>query len=750
MLFGGINLPGRTDLDNIRRLDLLPTRAIMEMERYGIAIDVDHLNQVSRTLAVEMEELRKDICSYIPPSKLDEFIARSNLGEDADEDSPMNVDSNLQLHTLLFDTLGIGEGRQLKRTKSGDRISTGKRQLEQLRNSHPVVPLVLKYRERAKLKSTYTDTLPLIARSHDAGLCWCGLKHGRADKRVHTHVLSTRADTGRYACVAPWTEIETLRGKIPIRNIVIGDHVLTHKLRWRKVTAIWIKGYDEMYDVRFSTGKVLTCTNGHRLLVCINGHIEKMVDGRGERDCGIGNVSEFGVTNYSADSGESRSDISYDTVGITEQDAKGRIQSVNEVPLLKIEDCGEEPDVREVWGEASQLDRYYRRWVRISNLSSGWEASVCPSFSDGGVFRARVLAGNYGCPSYRRQQEEQQDRQSSISNEGWASGSTRDASQGQSFCLIKEIKPAGRFEVYDISVEEDESYLASGVFSHNSKNPNLQNIPIRSTLGGEIRKAFIPGYGMVFIESDFSQIELRALAHLAQALSMIRVYLAGGDIHDNTAREVFDLGADVKPDKIKHRMASKRVNFGIQNGTTEVGLYAQLVMDYCDNGLEVPDWLTLEWCKWFIRKWLKTYPEVEDYFDLQHYRAFRYGMVWDSFGRIKRIPEVKSVHKYICQSGLRQAQNMPVTAFAAELMKLAIAETQLWIETEVRPQGIQCQCLITVHDSLLIEVEEEWAEVVKEYVEGVFARVLVDKDTGVDYCSVPILAEGKIMERWEK
>jgi DNA polymerase I-like protein with 3'-5' exonuclease and polymerase domains len=93
---------------------------------------------------------------------------------------------------------------------------------------------------------------------------------------------------------------------------------------------------------------------------------------------------------------------------------------------------------------------------------------------------------------------------------------------------------------------------------------------------------------------------------------------------------------------------------------------------------------------------------------------------------------------------------MPIQATAAELMKLAMADVGLWIETDVRPAGIWCQPLLTVHDELILEVEDAWAEGIKEIVEGKFSRVLTDRDTGRELCSVPLRAEGTISERWEK
>jgi DNA polymerase I-like protein with 3'-5' exonuclease and polymerase domains len=111
-LYHGIILPGHPDLENIRKLDLLPVPMIMSMVRYGFAIDRDALSDISSTLRAQMSDLRDDICTYIPEDRLEEFMERSNL----DDDLPMNVDSNVQLAHLLFDVLKVGSGTDLKRT----------------------------------------------------------------------------------------------------------------------------------------------------------------------------------------------------------------------------------------------------------------------------------------------------------------------------------------------------------------------------------------------------------------------------------------------------------------------------------------------------------------------------------------------------------------------------------------------------------------------------------------------------------
>src|SRR5262245_34850539 len=128
-----------------------------------------------------------------------------------------------------------------------------------------------------------------------------------------------------------------------------------------------------------------------------------------------------------------------------------------------------------------------------------------------------------------------------------------------------------------------------------TKNPNTQNISVRSKNGKEVRRAFVASPGTELVSVDFSQLELRILAHVAKVKRMIEVFLKDGDIHTETAMGAFNLPED-KIDKRLHRDPSKNVNFAVVYGETPQGLYEQLVSDtYGKSGLEVPDWLTLEW-----------------------------------------------------------------------------------------------------------------------------------------------------------
>jgi DNA polymerase-1 len=229
---------------------------------------------------------------------------------------------------------------------------------------------------------------------------------------------------------------------------------------------------------------------------------------------------------------------------------------------------------------------------------------------------------------------------------------------------------------------------------------------------------------------------------------MIRIYEADGDIHLATAMKTFGITDPAQVDKYKHRLPSKRVNFGIQNGTTEKGLHAQLVTDYWAAGMIPPDWLTEQWCKEFIASWHKSYPEVDPWFKVQHYRARRYGFVWDPWGRVRYIPQVRSTHFWKVSEGLREAQNFAVTASNAEQTKLAMAECEGEFEL-LRRHGVHAEGLLSCHDQIIVEVEDEYAMAVGEMIRHIFENVMQDRATGERLWRVPIKADLEVMGRWE-
>jgi len=484
-LYGGITLPGQPDLENIRKLDLMVLPQLNRMSRYGIAVDLPYLDELSSQFGQEMAALEKDIFSYIPKHALDQFVSGAASIDAAVEEEYGSVEFNAgsadQIRTLVFGLLSVGRDQKLRTTGAG-KVSTGRKNLDLCRDDHPVVPLVIRYREYSKLKQAFTDALPRLARLHPRGPACpiCELAHVEPTNRLHTTFTTTRAITGRLS----------------------------------------------------------------------------------------------------------------------------------------------------------------------------------------------------------------------------------------------------------------------------SRRPNLQQIPIRSDIGARIRAAFIASPGTRLVSVDFSQMEIRDLAHLANARTMIRIYEADGDIHQNTAMNSFGITDPAQVDKYKHRLPAKRTNFGIQNGTTKKGLRAQLVGDYWNAGMTPPAWLTEDWCDQFIIKWHAEYYEVQPYFETQYYRARRYGFVWNPWGRTRYIPQVRSTLPWKVEEGLREAQNFAITASNAEQTKLAMAECEE-LFTDLMNCGVWVWPLLSIHDQVIAEVEEEYAEAVGDQIKDIFEHVMDDRETGERLWRCPIKSDCEVLERWK-
>lgn len=245
-----------------------------------------------------------------------------------------------------------------------------------------------------------------------------------------------------------------------------------------------------------------------------------------------------------------------------------------------------------------------------------------------------------------------------------------------------------------------------------TSDPNLMAIPVRTKRGRMVRDGFIPRPGWVLVTIDLSQIEMRVAAHIAQCLAMIDIFLRDGDIHSETASGMFGLPVD-KLDKMLHRYPAKRVGFGILFLITAAGLMDQMI------AASDPDWTreqredygarwTEEACGDLIVRWFKRYPEIELAIMRAQSVARRFGYIWDGFGRIRWVPEIKSVHKKVQQEGLRYPFSHQVQSFAQGVIKLGMGEIEEKL-VEGKFNG-EVEPLLQIHDELLFEAKKEVAE----------------------------------------
>ena len=254
-----------------------------------------------------------------------------------------------------------------------------------------------------------------------------------------------------------------------------------------------------------------------------------------------------------------------------------------------------------------------------------------------------------------------------------------------------------------------------------SSDPNLQNIPIREEEGRELRKIFVPAAGNVFIDADYSQIELRLLAHFSGCKELIEAYNEGKDIHSATAAQVF--GVDEKDVTPKMRREAKAVNFGIIYGISEYGL---------SKNLNIPVVTARE----YIKKYFETYTAVREYMDSNVEFARKNGYVATLTGRKRVIPEIKATNYALRQFGERAAMNMPLQGSSADIIKIAMIN----VAEEFEKLGLKSKLILQVHDELLVEAPEEEigaaSEILRREMENaVSLRVplTVDLHTGRDW-----------------
>ena len=265
----------------------------------------------------------------------------------------------------------------------------------------------------------------------------------------------------------------------------------------------------------------------------------------------------------------------------------------------------------------------------------------------------------------------------------------------------------------------NQTVTATGRLS--SSDPNLQNIPIRGEDGKEIRKAFIPEPGCLFFSADYSQIELRVMAHLSQDPQMIEVFREGKDLHAATAANIYKKPIDeVTRDE---RTKSKRANFGIIYGITVFGLAERL---------DIPR----DEAKMLIDGYFQTFPEVHDYMEKSKEVARQQGYVTTLFGRRRYLPDINSANATVRGFAERNAINAPIQGTAADIIKVAM----IHIFQRFKTENIRSKMILQVHDELNFSVYPEE----KEKVE----RIVLEEMQNAFHMAVPLVADSGFGENW--
>lgn len=280
--------------------------------------------------------------------------------------------------------------------------------------------------------------------------------------------------------------------------------------------------------------------------------------------------------------------------------------------------------------------------------------------------------------------------------------------------LLKVVGPDGR-----IHSSFNQTETRTGRIS--STEPNLQNIPVRTELGRELRRFFLARDGWLLVDADYSQIELRVLAHMANDANMIEAFRNNDDIHRSTAAQVFHMPEEMVTPLMRSR--AKAVNFGIVYG---IGAFS-LAQDIGVSRKEADA---------YIKAYLEHYSGVRTYMQKVVEEAKDRGYVETLFGRRRYLPELSSSNHNLRAFGERVARNMPIQGTAADIIKLAMIR----VEERLRQEGMRARLILQVHDELIVEAPEDEANAA--------AMLLAEEMEHAVTLAVPMPAEANIGKTW--
>jgi len=579
-------------------------------------------------------------------------------------DGGWNIDSQQQMLVSL--------------NKMGIKIpDTKKLTMGMLAGKYPIINKVIEYRKYAKRGTSFGDD-------------W--LRWVAPDERIHGDYYSLLA-AGRYSCCAAWTPVRTFGGTKRLDEVRPGDRVWTHRNRWRRVTAFLPQGRRQIFDVRLSTGDVLTCTGDHKVLLASGEWItvQELANERfarvgfraEESDCGAGAVPEFRAAAHVRYRGGARNYVSQRAARHTRVLARGRAAGFSCASVLGLQGGVEESDARQTRGSAPQLEGAVRGRVRLLDLSVERKASVCSSRGDDASAGAFGATGHAGRTSHRQRSDEQRLGQPCVGNDSRTSRYPQLAGKGQSVVTVEEIHVGGSIEVYDLTVDEDESYETCGIFSHNCSKPNLQQVP----RDAGFRNCFRAQPGKVFVLADYSGIEMRIVAEISGDPRLCKVFQDGRDAHYATASLIMGKTKD-QITKSERQMA-KPVNFGFIYGM----MPAKLVL-YALGNYGVP--MTEKQATTFRTKY---FSREEGYYGIKlwHDRELR---------DIKRSLISRTMSgrlRYLEEDAHNEILNTPVQGTGADGLKIALRE----MHNRIQKFGSSGEIIHHVHDEIILQVDND-------------------------------------------
>ena len=789
-----VKLTNCPDLLNVRYIDEGCVPMVRKMHRNGIAVDIQKLDAITCDLMRLEDEYKRQIYEYIPKQNLDSFtqaIAHEDGDGDAgDLDAPtsdleFNLNSGDQLAELLFTHLGIGTGQKLKLTKGGARLATDKKQLEILNKgaqAHPVIGLILKYREAFKLRTTYTEKMPAIARFDPLTDTY----------RIYTTFTLTRTATGRLASKAPNLMNLPFRTEIGRRiraafipspgKVFVGAdfsqielRILAHCSKDPYMLEIYRNNGDihvatamrafskTAAEVKSEAGKMLyrlpckrvnfgICIAEGQLVLTDHGLIpiqdvsgcDRLWDGKEfVKHDGVIYKGVHPVVTY-----QGLTATPTHKVWVWDEASKGARKVCLETVLAKGLDlvttgCQETPidsppdnlyrdprqerhpprgmgSLHELRHRKGDVGRQHPVWKErlmqlLNFLRSGGSTAhpalqhYSPTLLESSVGDVRELWRPWDRESFQVECRVRGLHQEPLTASHLQAGNYR--AQGQRWAL-----------------RTGESSVR-GLCSEQSQQTHQQVGGLSRSGDGGFRSGSCPeaGLSMVWPYRE-------AGGPIGYRWSSL-----AGDLEAQTAPSLEAPVYDILNAGPRHRFTCSGVLVSNCYGLAAPGLQQQLAM-------EGMNW-TIEQCEEFINNWFRLYPGVKELMDVYYYRARRYKLVWDIFGRIRLVPEVQSQHSWIRNAGLRQAGNLPIQSGAQAFTKLAMG----WLEednVEIRSCGWEVEPLLQVHDEILQECDAGIADEIKQLMER---RMSTIPELNGFEMRVPILAEGQIMpDCWKK
>ncbi len=702
-----------------RRVSLPGINTFVSMELRGVPVDYEALEAFEEIMAASVEEQRVALLAQVPKSIKRKHLAEAEAKKKGSAD-PLKVLSFSRgdfVRDILF------HHKDGFRLKPKVFTSTTAKLKPEMR-----VPSTSSKDHLPYFFDDCPFTFELAQYVKDERLLGTNIR-GFKKKYIFDDLIRSvyslwTAVTGRTSCVKGDTPVVTARGIVRAEEVVVGDKVFTHARRWKPVTSLFRKPPALMYDLCLSNGEVLSVTAHHRVMLDSGlwADVGYVLEGMG-----------YAVSEQAAHEGSGTCPQGSDGVQAGTCDSRGGSGQVWGQPcngagndpcvytgrsvryaegdtIPKVQIGGEEPAIR------AEVGFRLRGWAGVPDTSGRREEVLYSQDSDGRLSGATPISatGELCGPSYRRESEEQRHLQPLPEYAGGASGYPRQVPDAGRGLVIEKVVCSGVHRVYDFEVAEDHSYLACGVFNHNSEDPNSQNFPKRGARAKAYRRIFRAPPGYFVLEADLSQAELRIAADMANDPVMLRIYQEAGDIHTATALIVVGMTIEEfkalpKSEQKDLRTKAKAVNFGYL-----YGMWWRKFIGYAKTqyGAEFTEKEAEQTRIGFFNKYRGLEPwhiRVKEF-------ARKNKMVRSYSGRIRHLPMIDSEEEYIRQEAERQAVNSPVQGFGSDLGVMAMGR----LNEEVDARYLAP--IAFVHDAIYCLVPQQYllwgAHTLKHYMES--------------------------------